>query len=36
MELGRLLSPRSVAVVGASERPASYGGEALLNLRRVG
>jgi acetate---CoA ligase (ADP-forming) len=36
MELGRLLSPRSIAVVGASERPASYGGEALLNLRRVG
>ena len=36
MDLDRLLSPRSVAVVGASERPASYGGEALLNLRRVG
>lgn len=34
--LHRLLRPRSVAVVGASERAGSYGGEALLNLRRVG
>jgi acetate---CoA ligase (ADP-forming) len=32
----RLLAPRSVAVVGASERPGSYGGEALLNLGRFG
>ena len=32
----RLLQPRSVAVVGATERPGSYGGEALLNLRRFG
>ncbi|HEY6887494.1 MAG TPA: CoA-binding protein, partial [Solirubrobacter sp.] len=32
----RLLAPRSVAVVGASERAASYGGEALLNLARLG
>ncbi len=34
--LGRLLGPASVAVVGASERPGSYGGEALLNLGRLG
>jgi acetyl-CoA synthetase len=32
----RLLCPKSVAVVGASERPGSYGGEALLNLERLG
>jgi acyl-CoA synthetase (NDP forming) len=31
-----LVSPRSVAVVGASERPGSYGGEVLLNLARLG
>src|SRR5918992_120199 len=36
MNLDRLLRPRSIAVVGASERPGSYGGEALLNLRRLG
>jgi acyl-CoA synthetase (NDP forming) len=36
MELTRLLKPRSVAVVGATERPGAYGGEALLNLRRFG
>src|SRR5918999_4171707 len=36
MDLERLLRPRSIAVVGASERPGSYGGEALLNLRRLG
>jgi acetyl-CoA synthetase len=36
MDLTRLLQPRSVAVVGAPERPGSYGGEALLNLRRFG
>jgi acetate---CoA ligase (ADP-forming) len=33
MELGRLLRPRSIAVVGASERADSYAGETLLNLR---
>jgi acetate---CoA ligase (ADP-forming) len=33
MELGRLLRPRSIAVVGASERDDSYAGETLLNLR---
>jgi len=36
MRLGRLLHPSSIAVVGATERPGSYGGEALLNLRRLG
>ena len=36
MELGRLLRPRSIAVVGASERDGSYAGETLLNLRGAG
>ena len=36
MKLDRLLRPGSIAVVGATERPASYGGEALLNLGRFG
>ena len=36
MELGRLLRPRSIAVVGASERAGSYAGETLLNLRAAG
>ena len=36
MELGRLLRPRSIAVVGASERDDSYAGETLLNLRGAG
>ena len=35
MDLGRLLRPQSVAVVGASERD-SYAGETLLNLRGAG
>ncbi len=35
MDVGRLLHPRSIAIVGATERPGSYGGEALLNLRRL-
>jgi acetate---CoA ligase (ADP-forming) len=35
MDLTPLLRPRSIAVVGATERPGSYGGEALLNLRRL-
>ncbi len=34
--LAPLLRPASVAVVGASERPGSYGGEALRNLARLG
>ena len=36
MDLTRLLRPRSVAVVGASERDDSYAGETLLNLRAGG
>jgi len=36
MDLGRLLAPTSVAVVGATERPGAYGSEALLNLERIG
>src|SRR3954447_23859064 len=36
MELGRLLRPRTIAVVGASERDDSYAGETLLNLRGAG
>ena len=36
MDLGRLLRPRSIAVVGASERDDSYAGETLLNLRDAG
>ena len=35
LNLSRLLRPRSVAVVGASERATSYGGEALRNLSRL-
>ena len=34
--LGSLFAPRSIAIVGASERPGSYGGEAMLNLARFG
>jgi acetate---CoA ligase (ADP-forming) len=36
VDLSRLLSPRSVAVVGATDRPASYGAQALLNLDAIG
>ena len=36
MDLSRLLRPRSIAVVGATDRPASYGAQALLNLEAVG
>ncbi len=36
MDLGRLLHPRTVAVVGATERPGTYGGHTLLNLRALG
>jgi len=35
VDLSRLLDPKSIAVVGASDRPDSYGGEALLNLKRL-
>jgi acetate---CoA ligase (ADP-forming) len=36
MDLGRLLAPRSIAVVGATDRPDSYGGNVLRNLDRAG
>ena len=36
MDLSRLLRPRSIAVVGATDRPDSYGAQALLNLEAVG
>jgi acyl-CoA synthetase (NDP forming) len=36
MDLSRLLRPRSVAVVGATDRPGSYGAQALLNLDTIG
>ncbi|GIJ73749.1 acetate--CoA ligase family protein [Virgisporangium ochraceum] len=32
MDLSRLLDPRSIAVVGASARPGSYGNQAVANL----
>jgi acyl-CoA synthetase (NDP forming) len=35
-DLARLLRPRSVAVVGASERPETYGSETLRNLELLG
>ena len=36
MSLQRLLHPRTVAVVGATERHGSYGAQTLLNLRAFG
>ncbi len=36
MELTRLLAPRSVAVVGASTRPGTYGNQAMANLVAAG
>jgi acetyl-CoA synthetase len=36
VDLDRLLRPRSVAVVGASDRPGSYAAQALLNLDAIG
>jgi acetate---CoA ligase (ADP-forming) len=36
VDLTRLLRPRSIAVLGATDRPASYGAQALLNLEAVG
>ena len=36
MNLTRLLRPDSVAVVGATDRPGSYGAQAMLNLGAVG
>jgi acetate---CoA ligase (ADP-forming) len=35
-DLGRLFAPASIAVVGANERPGSYGSQVLLNLRAIG
>jgi acetyl-CoA synthetase len=36
MDLSRLLAPRSIAVVGATDRADSYGGNVLRNLERAG
>ena len=36
MNLDRLLAPRSVAVVGASPRPSTYGNQAIANLITAG
>jgi acetyl-CoA synthetase len=36
MDLRPLLAPRSIAVVGATDRPDSYGGNVLRNLERAG
>ena len=35
-DLGRLLAPASIAVVGANEREGSYGSQVLLNLQAIG
>ena len=35
-DVGRLLAPASIAVVGANEREGSYGSQVLLNLRAIG
>jgi acyl-CoA synthetase (NDP forming) len=36
LSLERLFRPASIAVVGATDRPGSYGGQTLLNLRAIG
>ena len=36
MDLSRLLHPRTIAVVGATDREGSYAGETLLNLATLG
>jgi acetate---CoA ligase (ADP-forming) len=36
VDLSRLLHPRSVAVVGATERPDAYGAQTLINLELLG
>lgn len=36
VDLRRLLAPASVAVVGATDRPGSYGAQTLLNLEQIG
>jgi len=35
-DLGRLMRPGSIAVVGATDRPGSYAGQTLLNLEAIG
>jgi len=36
VDLSRLFRPASIAVVGATDRPGSYGAQALLNLEAIG
>ena len=36
LDLGRLMRPASVAVVGATDRPGSYAAETLLNFGTIG
>ncbi len=36
VDLGRMMRPASVAVVGATDRPGSYAAETLLNLQLIG
>jgi acetate---CoA ligase (ADP-forming) len=36
LDLGRLMRPASIAVVGATDRPGSYAAETLLNLELIG
>jgi acetyl-CoA synthetase len=36
LNLGRLMRPGSIAVVGATDRPGSYAGQTLLNLEAIG
>jgi acetate---CoA ligase (ADP-forming) len=36
VDLSRLFRPASIAVVGATDRPGSYGAQALLNLDAIG
>jgi acyl-CoA synthetase (NDP forming) len=35
VDLDRLFHPRSIAVVGASDREGSYGGQTLVNLATI-
>jgi acetyl-CoA synthetase len=36
LDLGRLMRPASIAVIGATDRPGSYAAETLINLEKVG
>ena len=36
LSLDKLINPRSVAIVGVSERPEAIGTRVLNNLRRIG